>query len=65
VDYSRLSMSLREAIFTQHSIRRFKRDPIPIADVRLVQSGTVSVAPSGPPDCVHPVTAGYEMANGR
>ena len=28
VDYSRLSMSLGEAIFTQRAIRRFRPDPI-------------------------------------
>jgi nitroreductase len=36
MDYSRLSMPLGEAIFTQRSIRRFKPDPIPLADVQLI-----------------------------
>ena len=36
VDVSRLKMPLSEAIFTQRAIRRFKPDPIPMADLRLV-----------------------------
>jgi len=46
VDYSRLSMPLGEAIFTQRSIRRFRPDPIPLADVRLILDAAVR-APNG------------------
>ena len=46
MDYSRLSMPLGEAIFTQRSIRRFRPDPIPIADVRLILEAAVK-APNG------------------
>src|SRR5437667_1971169 len=46
MDYSRLSMSLGEAIFTQRSIRRFKPDPIPLADVQLILEAA-SKAPNG------------------
>jgi nitroreductase len=46
MDYSRLSMPLGEAIFTQRSIRRFKRDPIPLADVHLLLEAAVR-APNG------------------
>ena len=46
MDDSRLSMPLGEAIFTQRSIRRFRADPIPIADVHLLLEATVK-APNG------------------
>ncbi len=46
MDYSRLSMPLGEAIFTQRAIRRFRPDPIPVADVRLVLKAAVR-APNG------------------
>src|SRR6266540_6565939 len=46
MDSSRLSMPLGEAIFTQRSIRRFKPDPIPLADVQLVLEAAVK-APNG------------------
>jgi nitroreductase len=46
VDYSRLSMPLGEAIFTQRSIRRFRPDPIPIQDIRLILEAAVK-APNG------------------
>jgi nitroreductase len=46
VDYSRLSMPLGEAIFTQRSIRRFRPDPIPLADIRLILEAAVR-APNG------------------
>src|ERR1700680_5017448 len=46
MDYSRLSMPLGEAIFTQRSIRRFHRDPIPLADVHLILEAAVR-APNG------------------
>jgi nitroreductase len=46
VDDSRLSMPLGEAMFTQRSIRRFKPDPIPLADIRLLVEAAVK-APNG------------------
>ena len=46
IDYSRLSMPLGEAMFTQRSIRRFKPDPIPLADVQLILEAA-SKAPNG------------------
>jgi nitroreductase len=46
MDYSRLSMPLGEAIFTQRSIRRFRPDPIALADVRLILEAAVR-APNG------------------
>ncbi|HXY91469.1 MAG TPA: nitroreductase family protein [Acidimicrobiia bacterium] len=46
VDPSRLSMPLGEAIFTQRSIRRFRPDPIPLADIRLMVEAAVK-APNG------------------
>jgi nitroreductase len=45
-DLSRLSMPLGEAIFTQRSIRRFKPDPIPLEDIRLLLDAAVK-APNG------------------
>src|SRR3954453_23948170 len=36
MDHSRLSMPLGEAMFTQRSIRRFRPDPIPVEDIRLI-----------------------------
>ena len=46
MDYSRLSMPVGEAIFTQRSIRRFRPDPIALADVRLILEAAVK-APNG------------------
>jgi hypothetical protein len=46
MDYSRLSMPLGEAMFTQRSIRRFKPEPIPLADLRLIVEAAVK-APNG------------------
>ena len=46
MDHSRLSMPLGEAIFTQRSIRRFKPDPIPLADIELMLEAA-SKAPNG------------------
>src|SRR5439155_24830432 len=46
MDYSRLSMTIGEAIFTQRSIRRFKPDPIPLEDLRLIIEAAVK-APNG------------------
>jgi nitroreductase len=46
MDYSRLSMPLGEAIFTQRSIRRFRPDPIPLEDLHLLVDAAVR-APNG------------------
>jgi nitroreductase len=46
MDYSRLSMPLGEAIFTQRSIRRFKPDPIALDDLHLILEAAVK-APNG------------------
>jgi len=46
MDYSRLSMPLGEAIFTQRSIRRFRPAPITLTDVRLIIEAAVR-APNG------------------
>ena len=46
MDYGRLSMPLGEAIFTQRAIRRFRPDPIPIDDLRLIVEAAVR-APNG------------------
>jgi hypothetical protein len=46
VDYGRLGMPVGEAIFTQPSIRKFRPDSIPIADLRLVLEAAVR-APTG------------------
>jgi nitroreductase len=46
MDYRRLSMPLGEAIFTQRSIRRFRPDPIPLTDIRLILEAAVR-APNG------------------
>jgi nitroreductase len=45
-DYERLGMTVGEAMFTQRSIRRFRPDPIPLADLRLVLEAAVR-APNG------------------
>jgi nitroreductase len=46
VDYSRLSMPVGEAMFTQRSIRRFRPDAVPLEDVRLLLEAAVK-APNG------------------
>jgi len=46
VDYDRLSMPLGEAIFTQRAIRRFRSDPVPMEDIRLLIEAAVK-APNG------------------
>ncbi len=46
VDYGRLSMPIGEAMFTQRSIRRFRPDPIPMEDIRLIVEAAVK-APNG------------------
>jgi nitroreductase len=46
VDYARLDMPVGEVMFTQRSIRRFKRETIPTEDLRLILEAA-STAPSG------------------
>jgi nitroreductase len=46
MDPARLSMPIGEAMFTQRSIRRFRRDPIPAEDLRLILEAAVR-APNG------------------
>ena len=45
-DHHRLTMPLGETIFTQRSIRRFRPDPIPSDDLRLILEAATK-APSG------------------
>ena len=46
IAYDRLSMPIGEAMFTQRSIRRFRPDPIPMEDLRLIVEAAVK-APNG------------------
>jgi nitroreductase len=46
MDHRRLSMPLGEAMFTQRAIRRFRPDPIPLDDIRLILEAAVR-APNG------------------
>jgi nitroreductase len=46
MDYTRLSMPLGEAIFTQRAIRRFRPDAIPLDDIQLILEAAVK-APNG------------------
>jgi nitroreductase len=46
MDHQRLSMPLGEAMFTQRSIRRFRPDPIPVEDIRLILEAAAK-APNG------------------
>jgi nitroreductase len=46
MDYQRLDMPVGEAMFTQRSIRRFRPDPLPVADLRLLLEAAVR-APNG------------------
>ena len=46
MDHQRLAMPIGEAMFTQRSIRRFRPDPIPIEDLRLILEAAVR-APNG------------------
>ena len=46
IDHGRLGMSVGEAMFTQRSIRRFRPDPIPVADLQLIFEAAVR-APNG------------------
>jgi nitroreductase len=45
-DHAKLSMPVGEAMFTQRAIRRFKPDPIPMDDLRLIIEAGVR-APNG------------------
>jgi nitroreductase len=46
VDHTRLSMPLGDAVFTQRAIRRFRPDPVPLADIELIMAAATK-APSG------------------
>jgi nitroreductase len=46
VDHARLDMPIGEVMFTQRSIRRLRRDPIPTEDLRLILEAAAK-APSG------------------
>ena len=46
IDHGRLDMSVGEALFTQRSIRRYRPDPIPPADLQLILEAAVR-APNG------------------
>jgi len=46
MDHQRLSMSVGEAMFTQRAIRRFRPDPIPTEDIRLILEAAAK-APNG------------------
>src|SRR3989442_356115 len=46
MDHARLSMPVGETMFTQRSIRRFRPDPIPMDDIRLILEAA-SKAPNG------------------
>jgi nitroreductase len=46
MDHGRLGMSVGGAMLTQRSIRRFRPDPIPIADLQLILEAAVR-APNG------------------
>ena len=46
MDHQRLAMPIGEAMFTQRSIRRFRPDPIPMEDLRLILEAAVK-APNG------------------
>src|SRR5919202_2958422 len=46
VDINRLDMPIGEAMFSQRSIRKFRPEPIPMQDVRLIMEAAVK-APSG------------------
>ena len=46
MDHQRLSMPIGEAMFTQRAIRRFRPEPIPMEDIRLILEAG-SKAPNG------------------
>jgi hypothetical protein len=67
MDYSRLSMPLGEAIFTQRSIRRFRSDLIALTEIRLILEAAVRAPRRQPTDravsrcqrsCHHPGVRG-------
>ncbi|MBV9325772.1 MAG: nitroreductase family protein [Chloroflexi bacterium] len=45
-EYARLNMPIGETMFSQRSIRRFRSDPIPVDDLRVIMDAAVK-APSG------------------
>jgi nitroreductase len=46
MDHARLSKPIGEVLFTQRSVRKFKPDPIPVEDLRLIIEAAVK-APNG------------------
>ena len=46
MSFERLKMPMGEAMFTQRSVRKFRPDPIPAADLRLIVEAAVK-APNG------------------
>ena len=46
MSFERLQMPMGEAMFTQRSVRKFRPDPIPAADLRLIVDAAVK-APNG------------------
>ena len=46
MSFERLLMPIGEAMFTQRSVRKFRPDPIPAADLRLIVEAAVK-APNG------------------
>src|SRR5437879_2508264 len=42
----RLTMAIGEAMFTQRSVRKFRPDPVPVEDIRLILEAAVK-APNG------------------
>jgi nitroreductase len=46
MDHQRLAMPVGEAMFTQRAIRRFRPDPVPVEDLRLILEAA-SKAPNG------------------
>ena len=46
MSFERLQMPMGEAMFTQRSVRKFRPDPIPAADLRLIVEAAVK-APNG------------------
>ena len=46
MDHQRLAMPIGEAMFTQRAIRRFRPEPIPMEDIRLILEAA-SKAPNG------------------
>jgi nitroreductase len=46
MDLDRLAMPIGQAMFTQRSVRKFKPDPVPMEDIRLILEAAVR-APNG------------------